>query len=348
MAKWGEGDPRWIVEERPDATNVNNWHWSEKNASGWSKGKLKSLFEGLVMEAPGLAVVTIKEMNKCEGEATVSNRKGKLIFFYEWVVNLEWTAELADDSKKDVNGSIEIPNLSEENDPEEVDVIVSLTAGGAAGDDVKEFIRTKGIKTIQDQIREYIDTLKKEYATDLIKPTKGQAVTNQSKTVISSPSATSQQSTNLLRTTTNNIEKMELGCKIPTSTVSLSQSFKCTAEDLYRALTQREMVAAFTRGDVKLEVEKGGKFEFFGGNISGEFVSLETNKQIIQKWRFKTWPSGHYSTVTLDLKQKEDCTDIILTQTGVPESEVEHTKQGWQTYYWESIKRTFGFGAILL
>ena len=27
MAKWGEGDPRWIVEERADATNVNNWHW---------------------------------------------------------------------------------------------------------------------------------------------------------------------------------------------------------------------------------------------------------------------------------------------------------------------------------
>lgn len=29
MAKWGEGDPRWIVEERPDAINVNNWHWSD-------------------------------------------------------------------------------------------------------------------------------------------------------------------------------------------------------------------------------------------------------------------------------------------------------------------------------
>ena len=27
MAKWGQGDPRWIVEERADATNVNNWHW---------------------------------------------------------------------------------------------------------------------------------------------------------------------------------------------------------------------------------------------------------------------------------------------------------------------------------
>ena len=27
MAKWGEGDPRWIVEDRTDGKNVNNWHW---------------------------------------------------------------------------------------------------------------------------------------------------------------------------------------------------------------------------------------------------------------------------------------------------------------------------------
>lgn len=44
MAKWGEGDPRWIVEERPDATNVNNWHWTEKNATPWSKERLTQLF----------------------------------------------------------------------------------------------------------------------------------------------------------------------------------------------------------------------------------------------------------------------------------------------------------------
>ncbi|CAF5172930.1 unnamed protein product, partial [Rotaria magnacalcarata] len=27
----GKSDPRWIVEDRPDATNPNNWHWKEKN-----------------------------------------------------------------------------------------------------------------------------------------------------------------------------------------------------------------------------------------------------------------------------------------------------------------------------
>lgn len=36
-----------------------------------------------------------------------------------------------------------------------------MTSGGSAADEVKEFIRTKGIKTFQEKIREYIDTLKK-------------------------------------------------------------------------------------------------------------------------------------------------------------------------------------------
>jgi len=27
MAKWGEGDARWIVDERTDGTNINGWHW---------------------------------------------------------------------------------------------------------------------------------------------------------------------------------------------------------------------------------------------------------------------------------------------------------------------------------
>jgi hypothetical protein len=34
------------------------------------------------------------------------------------------------------------------------------------------------------------------------------------------------------------------------------------------------MVQAFTHGPVKLEAQKGGKFELFGGNICGVFVEL--------------------------------------------------------------------------
>jgi hypothetical protein len=35
-----------------------------------------------------------------------------------------------------------------------------------------------------------------------------------------------------------------------------------------------QMVQAFTHGPVKLEAQKGGTFELFGGNISGVFVEL--------------------------------------------------------------------------
>lgn len=66
-----------------------------------------------------------------------SNRKGKLIFFYEWNVKLKWKGTLTpEDPPTDTNddkeeeppteysGEIEIPNLSEENDPEDIDVSV--------------------------------------------------------------------------------------------------------------------------------------------------------------------------------------------------------------------------------
>ena len=77
------------------------------------------------------------------------------------------------------------------------------------------------------------------------------------------------------------------------------------------------MAMAFTKGDVKLEPKIQGKFEFFGGNISGEFTQLSPTK-IVQKWRCKTWPDGHYSEVTFDIAEKSDHTEVNITQIGVP------------------------------
>lgn len=120
MAKWGEGDPRWIVEERPDATNVNNWHWTEKNASPWSQERLKELFKDLPVKTDE-ADINITEVEKLEGEASANNRKGKLIFFYEWDIVLKWSGKLKNGTEK-FSGKIKVPNLSEENDVSELDV----------------------------------------------------------------------------------------------------------------------------------------------------------------------------------------------------------------------------------
>ena len=42
MAKLGEGDDRWIVKEREDGANVNNWHWTSKNVSSHVNASLSS------------------------------------------------------------------------------------------------------------------------------------------------------------------------------------------------------------------------------------------------------------------------------------------------------------------
>lgn len=61
-------------------------------------------------------------MDKMEGEAVANNRKGKLIFFYEWDLTISWKGKLNTEEYKEVEGKIHIPNLSEENEVSEVEV----------------------------------------------------------------------------------------------------------------------------------------------------------------------------------------------------------------------------------
>lgn len=65
---------------------------TERDATNWSSDKLKSLVLGVTVENDeGSCEVT--EVSKLEGEASINNRKGKLIFFYEWNMKATWTGE---------------------------------------------------------------------------------------------------------------------------------------------------------------------------------------------------------------------------------------------------------------
>ncbi|PNJ79732.1 LOW QUALITY PROTEIN: AHSA2 isoform 3, partial [Pongo abelii] len=121
VAKWGRG-PRWIVEEREEGTNVNNWHWTERDATSWSKGKFRELLVGIVVEND-VGRGEISELKQVEGEASCSSRKGKLIFFYEWNIKLDWKGIVKESGVKH-KGLIEIPSLSEENEVSDTEVNV--------------------------------------------------------------------------------------------------------------------------------------------------------------------------------------------------------------------------------
>ncbi|CAH0683277.1 unnamed protein product [Spodoptera exigua] len=341
MAKWGEGDPRWIVEERPDATNVNNWHWTEKNAGPWSKERLKELLNNFKIAQNGVDC-KVTEVEKLDGEASANNRKGKLIFFYEWDIKLKWEGNLAG-SKDIVKGEVSIPNLSEENDVSEVDISITIKGSGEEAQRVKAFMHNVGRDKIRKQLSEYVRSLKEEFSKGLILPKKGETTVKPDNVSMITSGFNKKVNMDPIVAPKNN----QIGCKLDTKSIELSEKFQCRAQEFYDAMTRIEMVTAFTQGHVKMEAEKGGKFALFGGNITGEFRELVPPKKIVQYWRYKQWPDQHFSEVTFTIDEKEDHTLVTVKQDLVPASEVEQTRDNWQRYYFDSIKRAFGFGAFL-
>ena len=292
MAKWGEGDPRWIVEERPDATNVNNWHWTEKNADAWSKAKIKvgisrasciefvlylchlqELFTNHIIDNPKVGNVVIEEVDKIEGEARANNRKGKLIFFYEWELALKWKGHV-NGNDKEVTGKIEIPNLSEEHDDmDDVDVDVSLTTKGPEAETLKEMLRKgEGAKQIRAILEEYVKALKNEYSQDLIKPKKDAPVTNNKVIINKSPT----QGQSAMKKSEENMKNLDIGCKLELAEINISEEMKCTGQELFNALTRQDMIQIFTNSEAKMASQaiEGGAFELLGGNITGKYIEV--------------------------------------------------------------------------
>lgn len=348
MAKWGEGDPRWIVEERPDATNVNNWHWTEKNAAHWSKDKLQSLLMNLEVNENNIGKCFISEITSIEGEAVANNRKGKLIFFYEWVIKCQWKGNVNGD-ENEVTGTIEIPNLSEENNADEITIDVTLNSSGTNADILKELMRTKGQAQIRKQLSKYIMALRDEFARDMIKPTKvaeGGSI-NSFQTEVQQQKKKESCLPGIARSIPTPNPQPQMGVKIETVRIQLVDNFKCTADEFYRVLTDSALLQAFTQNKVSVDVNVGGQFSLLNGNIIGKFTHLEPNKCIKQTWRLRNWPAEHYSDVTIKINQKEDHTEVSIELNGVPRTHQEATEQGWQRHYIESIKRTFGFGASI-
>ena len=95
------------------------------------------------------------------------------------------------------------------------------------------------------------------------------------------------------------MKALDLGCKLDLSDVKLEETMKCTGQELYNALTQKDMIQIFTGSEAKMKdsAEPGGNFELLGGNITGQFTELTPFTKIVQQWRLKSWPQGVTSKV---------------------------------------------------
>jgi len=112
MAKIQEADARWIVKEREDGRNCNNWHWTTKDVSAHVKSSLASALQEIVFAAP-LSGCSVKSA-EVTGDASINNRKGRTFLIYELAVKLKWEGELRDGEGKLLEaskGSMKFPDV---------------------------------------------------------------------------------------------------------------------------------------------------------------------------------------------------------------------------------------------
>lgn len=214
----------------------------------------------------------ITELSKTDGEATANNRKGKLIFFYEWDLEFDWEGQVGNGSNILHKGKINIPNLSEENDLQEIDINVSVNESNDESELLKQFMYNVGRDRIRQQLGIYIKSLKEEYSRNLILPKKGSSTNLIANIKVSERSDSEQRKTicnykfsnkdalkRTINATINAAADSKIGCKLDVRTLDMVETFQCTQNDLYRALTQVDMLTAFTRTPAKADNYKGGE-----------------------------------------------------------------------------------------
>ncbi|KAI3830129.1 hypothetical protein L1987_04263 [Smallanthus sonchifolius] len=345
MAKYGEGDKRWIVEDRPDGANVHNWHWAETDCLEWSKNLLsKLLADHTILAGEGNLFIKTKKVEKVEGEAYVNVRKGKIIPGYELSVSISWQGEAKDSDGKSVlivDGVIEIPYISDENADEDPDLRVIVKDEGQTGRRLKDAFLAKGKGFVLEQIRVYVDAMAKGGpAKDELEVKK----VNPKAVAVATPTATPPALAP--------VKKVEEKKKEGFKTIKLTEKFSCRVVNMYEILMDENRWKGFTQSNAKISKEVGGEISIFDGSVTGTNVELQEGKLIVQKWRFGNWPDGIYSTVRLVLEEPEPGVTVVkLTQTDVPEEDrygnstvVENTERGWRDLIFHKIRAVFGFG----
>jgi len=334
MAKWVENDPRWIVSNRQDGQNVNNWHWTESDYSGWARNKLKSLLEGQVIDEPDKFSVKISELT-LEGEVSVNTRKQKAFLFYELNLSFKWSG-VGLPSNKEGKGSVNVPYISEENDDDEFEVKVSIDDESSNDlSKLKSDFRTAIIKKLKIDI------------PDMLKELREAALSKTKLVPKEQPSAKLLDKVAPIIVPKEHTETKKSSTISSSTSFTITEKFVCSCKDLYDTLLLAPRVRAYAGGDSTISPDIGNKFKLFGGSVEGEIIELVPYSRIVQKWRFSSLPKGHYSIVKIELEEKSGKTILKLEQSGVPDEDRERTEAGWRENFWRRIKGIFGYGPLL-
>jgi activator of HSP90 ATPase len=118
--------------------------------------------------------------------------------------------------------------------------------------------------------------------------------------------------------------------KIKTDNIFQVIELDSSVPDVYKALTDANLLTKLTGMAAKMDDNEGGKFMAWNNKCHGYILHLSANKRIVQSWTHDEFRVGMYTTVIFDIEEMEHGCRVSFNHIGVPE---EHS--GWLTEAWK-------------
>jgi len=127
-----------------------------------------------------------------------------------------------------------------------------------------------------------------------------------------------------------------------TKNIRQAVSFKASPHALYETLMDSKRHAKFSGAPARMSRAVGAKFACYGGWVQGKNLELVPDRLIVQAWRGRNWPKGHYSTATFLFTKTKTGTKLTFGHSGIPAREAAHIGTGWKAQYWDKMKVALG------
>jgi len=318
-----------------------NWHWKNKNVTGWGRSWFERELTTIKVEGEE-GVVSISKVTDFDGDVELGQRKSKLITIYDCKIDLEWSGTTSDGTE--VSGLLKIPEVSHEITLDGLSDYYyewTLTTGPSPAVESLYSLAKKLLPTaLETKFAEFPAALTEIHGKDL-----QVNVDESSRTGTPAPVASSSAPT--VATSGPKVVKKEQK-SLNTSRVTAEANFMASADDLFSTLTDEGRIPAWTRAPAKSDPVPEGAFTLFGGGVVGTYVSVDRPTKFVQKWALSSpqWPSGHEATLTTSLEQSSDSTKLTLTLDGVPSGLEDETRRNLEGYYIHGLK-SIGLGTVL-
>ncbi|KII75038.1 Activator of 90 kDa heat shock protein ATPase 1 [Thelohanellus kitauei] len=319
MAKAGETNPRWIVEQREDWANVNNWHWDERDMSGWAFDKIKNLLIDTKC-TQGQVEWTVTNVD-VSGVATVNIRKGRISKIHDIELDAKFKCEY---QGKEYEGNIHIPEFSFETGPEKIKFRVTIDLN----DNFTELANKIG-----ESCPKHFQPLLQKFLKEFYEHCDGIKLPQKTETSKASKIAIPQT------------VKSDSRPSDQTQILELEKDFRCPPHFLFDLFGDREKIESYTQSKAKFDGSIGSEFFMLDGVVHGKIFDFVKEKKIVMSWRFSNWPAGFFSQVTLEFKAVEEGTRLSLVHRDIPVSDFERVSQGWNQYFFVPIQNLYGIGS---